>query len=73
MKVKELIQQLQELDQESIVVVRGYEGGVDDVVDVTPVQVQLNVNSSWWLGKHEICDDTSKRHRPKPVSAVFVS
>ena len=54
MKVKELIQILAELDPEAIVVVSGYEGGVDDVDYVVEHSVALNVNQQSYLGKHEI-------------------
>lgn len=54
MKVKELIQILAELDPEAIVVVSGYEGGVNDVDYVVEHKVALNVNQQSYLGKHEI-------------------
>lgn len=56
MNVKELIAQLSELDPESMVVVRGYEGGVNEAVDAMEVVVALNVNTAWYYGKHEKVD-----------------
>ena len=38
MKVKELIEELKKHDQESMVVVRGYEGGVDKVTNCEATQ-----------------------------------
>lgn len=61
MKVKDLIEELKELDQESIVVVRGYEGGVSSKkVNVNEIHVILNVNSEWYYGEHTETNDTSK-------------
>lgn len=53
MKVKELIKMLSEQDQESMVVISGYEGGVNELENVNSVVVELNVNNSWYYGKHE--------------------
>ena len=57
MKVKELIEQLQLLDQDSIVVISGYEGGVDEVSSAEETTVALNVNSAWYYGKHEVVEN----------------
>lgn len=55
MKVKELIQILQAMDQEALVVVSGYEGGVNDVDHVKEHEVALNVNDGCsYMGKHEV-------------------
>lgn len=54
MKVKKLIQILAELDPEAIVVVSGYEGGVEDIDYVKEHRVALNVNKQSYFGKHEI-------------------
>ena len=53
MKVKELIALLQEKDPEVMVVVRGYEDGVDDVIRLDELQLKLNVNEAWYYGSHE--------------------
>jgi len=57
MKVKELIEILQEKDPEQIVVVPGYEGGYNDVAAVDSVKLKLDVNSSWYYGKHDDVSD----------------
>jgi hypothetical protein len=55
MKVKELIQELQKLDPELLVVVRGYEGGVDEVNNIYLCNVELDSNAGIeYYGKHEI-------------------
>lgn len=56
MKVKELIEMLSEQDQESIVVISGYEVGVRESKSLTKRVVELNVNTSWHYGEHEIDD-----------------
>ena len=59
MKVKDLIKELQLLDQESMVIVSGYEGGCSEVSSATQKQIALNVHyvNSWNYGPHEIIDD----------------
>jgi len=53
MKVKELIEVLSQLDPELMVVVRGYEGGVNEVDQCDVYDIELNVNTAWYYGKHE--------------------
>jgi len=36
------------------VVLKGYEGGVDNVVNVKLVRIKKDVNDEWYYGKHEI-------------------
>jgi hypothetical protein len=66
MTVKQLIESLSKIeDQEVRVVVRGYEGGYDDIVigngieDNTPapIDIALEVNTVWWMGRHEKAED----------------
>ena len=63
MTIKQLIESLSKIeDQEIKVMVRGYEGGVNDIVigngidNDTPaiVNVALNVNDKWYYGRHEV-------------------
>ncbi len=53
MKIKDLIAKLQELDQELLVVVDGYEGGVTEQITIRKVKIDLNVNQEWYYGEHE--------------------
>ena len=75
MTVRELIESLNKIeDQEVRVIVRGYEGGYNDIVigngieDNTPAiqYVALDVNEEWYYGSHERVDDmydaTSSRY-----------
>ena len=54
MKVKDLIAFLSQMPADVNVVVKGYEGGVDDVVNVKLVKIKKDVNSEWYYGRHEI-------------------
>jgi predicted AAA+ superfamily ATPase len=53
MKVKELIEKLQKFDPEIIVVVDGYEDGVNEPQDPCIININLNVNEEWYYGKHQ--------------------
>ena len=57
MNVKELIEKLKEFDQESMVIVAGYEGGHDEITGCKPIGLRLNVNDSWYYGRHEESTD----------------
>jgi hypothetical protein len=58
MIVKELIEQLQQLDPELHVFVDGYEGGYDDVVISEVKDIALDVNNDWWYGVNDNYDET---------------
>jgi hypothetical protein len=60
MKVKELIETLSQLDPELMVVIGGYEGGVDEVSRYELCNIELNVNDAWFYGKHEVLSDKDK-------------
>jgi hypothetical protein len=62
MKVKDLIQELQKLDPELLVVVAGYEGGVDEVKNLTQYKIELNAYKDWaFFGDHRALDDIEDR------------
>lgn len=84
MTVKELIESLSKIEDQDIrVMVKGYEGGVDDIligngIDnntiVIPaiIHVALDVNKEWYYGRHEKVDDmdgvtNSKYHIVKAI------
>ena len=60
MKVKELIEALSQLDPELMVVVAGYEGGVNEVDKSELCDIELNVNNEWYYGKHEMLGEGDK-------------
>lgn len=62
MTVRELIKVLTQIeDQETRVMVRGYEGGYNDIimVDNTPAiyEMALDINTEWYYGAHERVED----------------
>jgi len=54
MKVKELIELLSQMDPELMVVRSGYEGGVNEIKKIKIYDIELNVNTEWYYGKHEV-------------------
>lgn len=79
MLVKELIEHLKLQDQEAMVVISGYEGGVYDADSTSSCTIALNVNptSAWYLGPHELCgiwaSDDREHEGYTKVKAVFIS
>ncbi len=57
MTIKELIEALSKFDPETPVVVRGYEGGYNDVSIVKAESIQLNVNKQHYYGAHGRTDE----------------
>jgi hypothetical protein len=59
MTVAELIEKLKEYPQDLRVVVRGYEGGVNDVSHFEELEILLDYYDAWYYGKHkEVCSWT---------------
>jgi hypothetical protein len=65
-RVDELIALLSQMPADATVVVKGYEGGVDDVMDVTLLQIRRDVYKEWYYGQHAI-DNTGD------IKAVFIA
>jgi hypothetical protein len=65
MKVKDLLALLSEMPPDLDVIVKGYEGGADDVVNVKLVQIKKDVHVQWYYGRHVIDEDGD-------VQAVFI-
>ncbi len=65
MKVMDLLTLLSEMPADADVVLKGYEGGVDDVLNVKLVKIKRDVNTDWYYGKHEI-DEAGD------IQAVFI-
>lgn len=53
MTVRELIEKLQQLDQDKMIVINGYEGGCDFPNHTAPVKIVLDQNTEWYYGKHD--------------------
>jgi hypothetical protein len=68
MNVGQLIKQLEKLDPELMVVVRGYEGGVNEVVSHTVCNIAIDANKGeWYYGRHEVMNKTTKVPTVKAV------
>ncbi len=86
MTVGQLIQSLSKIEDQDIrVMVKGYEGGVDDIVigngidnntTVIPaiIHVALDVNEQWYYGRHERVDniDPSNSREYQIVKAIIL-
>ena len=55
-----MIEVLSQLDSELMVVVAGYEGGVNEVDKSELCDIELNVNDEWYYGKHEMLAEGDK-------------
>jgi hypothetical protein len=65
MKVKDLLTLLSEMPADADVVAKGYEGGVDDIINVQLVRLKRDVHAEWYYGRHEIKEDGD-------IQAVFI-
>lgn len=75
MTVKQLIEELSQIeDQEVLVMTRGYEGGVDDVGTSfsTIVNVALDVNEKWYYGLHEVVSEYHTYTDKTIVKAIII-
>ena len=70
MTVAELIEKLSQIEDQNLrVMVKGYEGGYDDLVigngdqDNTPaiIKIALDVNNEWYYGRHERIENIYQR------------
>lgn len=55
--VEGLIERLKSCPSTARVVVRGYEGGVSDVVGIKDVYIRLHVNPEGHYGEHAVCGE----------------
>lgn len=53
MTASELINELQKLPPDTKVVVRGYEDGYNDILQLKQVKIKRRANSSWYDGEYE--------------------
>lgn len=73
MKVRDLIEKLQQHDPEMMVVVDGYEGGVGELQYVQTANVALNFNKEGYYGEHESVTDgylTEEEQKLHPIVTV---
>lgn len=57
MTALELIQQLQTLPPNTKIVVRGYEDGYNDILNLKPIKIKQARNIHWYLGEFEESND----------------
>ena len=62
MIVAQLIAELQKLNPDTRVVVRGYEGGVNDVESFLLCWLEVDANLSGYFGQHEAEDTASSNY-----------
>jgi hypothetical protein len=72
MKVKDLIAQLQTYDPDLMVVVSGYEGGVEECQSVSEHTIALNCNEDWYYGPHEMVVEYAQHEGKERVQAVYI-
>lgn len=58
MTAQELIQQLQTIAPETKIVVRGYEDGYNDILQLNAVKIKPKTDASWYDGEYEQSTDT---------------
>ena len=74
MRVKELIEKLQEMDQELYVFTKGYEGGYDHLELINPAtrDVALEVHDEWYYGKHDDADQFPNVKGDRVVKGIIL-
>jgi hypothetical protein len=80
MTVRELIQELSQIkDQDVKVMVRGYEGGIDDAIiqkdeSSTPAiyTIKRNKNDEWYLGRHEVVEQDTPLKKDNVERAIIL-
>jgi hypothetical protein len=65
MTIQELCDRLSQFPPDTPVVVKGYEGGFNDVNKIEPLEMQLNVNPIWFYGAHGTND-----HQQEPIEGI---
>lgn len=70
MTIQELIETLSNFPADTPVVVRGYEGGFNDVNGVEAIDIQLNINTVWYYGAHGTNDDIQQPIPDIPLTKV---
>jgi hypothetical protein len=72
MTVRELIEKLQQLDQDKMIVINGYEGGCDFPNHTAQVKINLDVNTEWYYGAHEYVSPINDEYNPDEWNAYVL-
>lgn len=59
MTTAELIHKLQEFSPDTKVVIRGYENGYNDILEIIPRKIELDTNSHWYDGSYKDSKDAT--------------
>lgn len=59
MTIQELIDKLKTFPPETLVVVRGYEEGYNDISILKEISLELDANEEWYYGQHTISKDSN--------------
>ena len=57
MTVKELKGKLNDFPDDTLVMVKGYEDGYNDIIEIRKLKIKLNVYEHWYEGAHEESED----------------
>lgn len=68
MKAKELIEQLQKLDPETLVVVCGYESGYSTPKTAKIINITGPHDNAWYYGNYDDCD----KNDPEKIEAFLL-
>jgi ribosomal protein RSM22 (predicted rRNA methylase) len=60
--IKELKELLNNYPDDMLVVVRGYEGGFDDISDTAVITLKRDANSDWYYGAHKKIDKSEAEY-----------
>jgi len=71
MTIKELMKALSEYDPNRMVVVNGYEGGFDEVITVSTIDIKLNVYCQEYMGAHEEVREAKKLEDTNSISGGY--
>lgn len=74
MNIRELIETLSQFDPDTRVVVAGYENGFNDITQIQPCEIRLNVHQGWFYGSHAKADNAQVQELlpDAPVVAAVV-
>ena len=59
MNIQELIEKLKTFPPDTMVVVRGYEEGYNDISVIKEVTLKLNAHDEWYYGQHDDSKDAN--------------
>jgi hypothetical protein len=73
MKVKELIEKLQQFDPEMETMLHGYEGGVENISLLEMQRVALDVQKEWYYGPHQTVNKDDEYPGHEIITALIIS